>query len=555
MSFDGNILHKITDELHSVLLTGRINKIYQLSKYDFLFVINAKGSKEQLFISCSPSYSRIHLTEMNYEKPDYPPTFCMFLRKHLEGGIIEDIVQVSNDRIIIISVTKRNELGDLATKKLIIEVMGRHSNIIITEEDNRILEAVKHVMPFEDSERTIFPSAIYHIPISEKINPYDVEKRNIFLSNPEHLNEQVLLDNFIGFSPLITSEIMFQFHNSNKSIKVIFDELLNTNHPQIIHGKKDYFYYTDLSHLNGNIDYYDSVNILLDRYYFERDSIDIIKQKSKDLVKFIKNHINKAKTKYEKLQKELMNTSSRDEFRVKGELIQANMHHITKGETKLTCNNYYTNEDIIIELDPKLTPIENSEKYFKKYKKLKISIPYIEEQIQDSLLEKKYFEELLHQIENATLKDIEEIKEELEDKNYLKRKNVVNKKKKRPNYETFVDKDGVEILVGKNNIQNEYISHKLAKHNEVWFHVKEAPGSHVIVRKSFPLSETTIRTAAQLASYFSKLRLSNSVPVDYLEVRYLKKVPGRINSFVTYKNNKTIYIDPDESFILDLRKK
>jgi len=555
MSFDGNLLNKIVSELHSVLLTGRINKIYQLSKYDFLFVINTKSSKQQLFVSCSPSYSRIHLTEMNYEKPDYPPTFCMFLRKHLEGGIIENITQVSNDRIVIISVTKRNELGDLATKKLIVEVMGRHSNIIITEDDYHILEAVKHVMPFEDNERTIFPSAIYHTPISGKINPFDVEERNQFLSNPKNLNEQSLLDHFIGFSPLVVQEIMFQFINSNKSIKVIFDEVLQFVHPQIITGKKDYFYYTDLSHLEGTRVYYDSVNILLDRYYFERDSIDIIKQKSKDLVKFIKNHINKAKTKYEKLQKELIQTSSRDELRVKGELVQANLHLIVKGETKLKCMNYYTNEEEIIDLDPKATPIENSEKYFKKYKKLKTSIPFINEQIQDSLLEKKYFEELLHQIENATLKDIEEIKEELEEKNYLKRKNTVHKKKKRPNYETFVDKEGIEILVGKNNIQNEYISHKLAKHNEVWFHVKEAPGSHVIVRKPFPLTETTIRTAAQLASYFSKLRLSNSVPVDYVEVRYLKKVPGRINSFVTYKNNKTIYIDPDEAFILELRKK
>jgi predicted ribosome quality control (RQC) complex YloA/Tae2 family protein len=221
----------------------------------------------------------------------------------------------------------------------------------------------------------------------------------------------------------------------------------------------------------------------------------------------------------------------------------------------LKCLNYYDNTEISIDLDIKKSPVQNSEKYFKKYKKLKTSIPYINKQIRDAKSEMRYFEELLHQVENASLKDIEEIKDELMDKRYLKQKLVKAKRKKKPNFETYYDAEGTEILVGKNNIQNEYITHKLAKHNEVWFHVKEAPGSHVIIRKTLPLSEINIRTAAQLASYFSKLRESSSVPVDYLEVRYLKKVPGRINSFVTYKNNKTMYIDPDEDFILNLKRK
>jgi predicted ribosome quality control (RQC) complex YloA/Tae2 family protein len=555
MSFDGNILRRVTSELNETILTGRINKIYQLSKYDLLFIINAKSIKQQLLISSSPSYSRIHLSKMVYEKPDTPPTFCMFLRKHLEGGIIEKVSQVTNDRIIIIDVRKRNELGDMTIKKLVFEVMGRHSNLIITDDNFKILDAIKKVMPFDGKERTIFPGAIYEVPSSNKIDPYNEVLRNENLSIPENINEKSFLDNFIGFSPLIAREIIYRFNESKTPIKEIFNTILDESTPQITTSRKDYFYFTYLNHLKGETKEFDTVNDLLDRYYYERDSIDIIKQKSKDIVKFIKNHIAKAKTKIEKLNKDLINTSTRDKYKIKGELIQANLYNITKGDSVLKCLNYYDNTEISIDLDIKKSPVQNSEKYFKKYKKLKTSIPYINKQIRDAKSEMRYFEELLHQVENASLKDIEEIKDELMDKRYLKQKLVKAKRKKKPNFETYYDAEGTEILVGKNNIQNEYITHKLAKHNEVWFHVKEAPGSHVIIRKTLPLSEINIRTAAQLASYFSKLRESSSVPVDYLEVRYLKKVPGRINSFVTYKNNKTMYIDPDEDFILNLKRK
>ncbi len=555
MSFDGNIVRKITKELYESLNTGRINKIYQLSKYDLLFVINSKTGKKQLLISNSPAYSRIHLTQMQYEKPDYPPTFCMFLRKHLEGGIIKDIYQITNDRVIVFLVQSRNELGDLSTKKFIIEVMGRHSNIIIADENNKILEAIKHVMPFDGKERTIFPGAIYLTPVSDKIDPYNVDKRNEFLSNPENINDVSFLNNFVGFSPLISREIMSRFNTSKKSISVIFEEILSEHNPVIITSRKDYFYFTDITYLDGERKQFESVNSMLDRYYYERDSIDIIKQKSKDLVKFIKNFIIKSKHKIEKLNKDLIKTNKRDVLRIKGELVQANLRNITKGDSSLTCIDYYTNQEVTIDLDTKLGPVRNSEKFFKKYKKLKKSIPHIKIQIKEAMNEIRYFEQLLHQVENASLKDIEEIKDELIEKRYIKKKAINKKKKKRPNYETFYDIEGTEILVGKNNIQNEYITHKLAKHNEVWFHAKDAPGSHVVVKKRFPLSETTIRTASQLAAYFSKMRHSSSVPIDYLEVRYLKKVPGKINSFVTYKNNKTIYIDPDEEFVINLKRK
>lgn len=555
MSLDGNMIRHLTKEFRNLFITGRINKIYQTSKYDLLFLINTKQGKKQLLISSSPSYARIHITERKYEKPDYPPTFCMFLRKQIESGIIKDIVQKENDRIIVFTIEKRNEMGDLSNKLLILEMMGRHSNIVVTDSNYKILEAIKHNMPFDAPDRTIFPGAIYEFPVTDQVNPYDDSEFESFINNPDYYNVASIQKKLMGFSPLIAKEIMFRFENSNQSLKEIITTIKDEFNPTIIAGKKEFFYYTDMTYIEGERKHYESINELLDRYYYDRDQIDIIKQKSKDLVKFINNGINRINHKIEKLNKDLKNTEKREKFKISGELIMANIHNIKKGDSKLVCINYYTNEEVTITLDNKLTPIQNSEKFFKKYKKFKTSIPHINVQIDNAMTERKYFYQLEQQIENASLKDIEEIKDELIEKKYLKGKKVTKKKKKKLNYETYKDQLGIEIVVGKNNKQNEYITHKLAKHNDVWFHCKEAPGSHVLVRCPFPLEEITIRTAAQLAAYNSKMKSSSSVAIDYLEVRYIKKVPGRINSFVTYKNQKTIYIDPDEEFIINLTKK
>jgi len=554
MSFDGNLLRKVTHELNDKIVTGRITKIYQLSAYDLLFMIHANKEKQQLLISASPNYARIHLTEFNHERPATPPNFCMFLRKYLEGGIIQSIHQNENDRVIVFTIEKRNELGDKTLKKLIVEVTGRHANIIVTDHDYKILESNKHIMPFEGTSRTIYPGAIYRYPTSDKRNPFiesDVEQ---FIANASEITRHTLLQSFMGFSPIVAEEIAYRYEQGTP-IEKAFSEVINGYSPCIISVDKDYFYYTKLESLSGTVKTFDSVNEMLDRYYLDRDTIDVLRQKSKDILKLIKNNLEKQSHKIEKLSKELRNTEKRDQFKIKGELIQANLYSIKKGDTVLRCINYYDNQEIEIPLDPKKDAIENMEKFFKKYKKLRVSVPYLEKQILLAQKEKRYFEELLLQIEHSTIKDIEEIKYELEQNKYLKKTEVKKKRKIKPNFDTYFSEDGIEILVGKNNLQNQHITHQLAKHNEVWMHVKDAPGSHVVIRKQFPLSEATIRTAAQLASYYSSMKHSSSVPVDYVEVRYIKKVPGRIGSFVTYKNNKTIYIDPDPDFIIKLQKK
>lgn len=555
MSLDGNVIRHLTKELNELILSGRISKIYQISKYDLLFNINAKNGKNQLIISSSPNYARIHLSQMKYEKPNQPPTFCMFLRKQLEGGRITKIEQKENDRVITFTVQRRNEMGDLQDKKLIIEVMGRYSNIIITTDNLKILESIKHQMPFDGAERTIFPGATYEYPNTTQINPYNETDLEKFFVNTNADNFSESNKSLMGFSPLINKEILYRSRISNKPIVSIMNDIMNEYNPCLVTSKRNSFYFTDITYLEGDRKYFDTVNELLDTFYYNKDRIDVTKQHSKNLIKFTKNYKAKLLRKMDKLIRDLDSTVKMNEIKIKGELIQANLYKLSKGESSLKCINYYDDQNIVIPLDIRLSPIQNSEKYFKKYKKVKASIPHLNEQIKDTQLELKYINQINTQIENASLKDIEEIKFELMNRKLIKNTSKPKKRKVKPNYERFYDELGIEILVGKNNLQNQYITHKLAKHNEIWFHVKGAPGSHVIGRTTFPLDEITIRTCAQLAAYYSSYKNSSSVPIDYVEVRYIKKVPGKINSFVTYRNQKTIYIDPDKDFISKLQKK
>jgi predicted ribosome quality control (RQC) complex YloA/Tae2 family protein len=548
MSFDGNIIHHLVTEWNETLDRGRIQKIYQLSRFDLLFVIRANRIKHQLFLSASPRYARAYLSDKRYDTPSNPPTFGMFLRKQLEGGILTSIAQKDNDRVIMIDIEKRNEFGDLTHKKLILEMMGRYSNIIVTSEDGTILEAIKHSVNFESNDRTIFPGAIYQYPPTDKINPYQKDAFQTVIANPENLSYHGLLSHLQGCSPLIVKELLYRYEQKTE-LEVIFDQVFESKEPTWITGKKEYFYHIPLLHVEGTKTSFDTVNELLDAFYYERDKKDIVTQYAKDLTTFVKNRISRNLTKIDKLSNQLEDTKKMEDYRIKGELLQANLYQIEKKTSSFTTVNYYNNEEITIELDPTLSPVKNSEQYFKRYKKLKGSIPHIKRQINDAKKELEYFFELESQLDYASLQDIEEIREELIDKKYLHGK-TKRKRKGKPNIDSYKDDLGVDILVGKNNLQNEYLTHKVAKHNDVFFHVQNAPGSHVIVKHPLPLEEETIRLAAQLAAYHSKQRLSSSVPVDYTEVRYVKKIPGKVGSFVRYTNQKTIYIDPDESLII-----
>lgn len=565
MAFDGVFTHFIIKELKKNIEKGKINKVYQISSWELLFNIRANRTNQKLLISIHPNYARAHLTNMVYTYPKEPPMFCMLLRKHLEGGIITNISQKDNDRIIIITIEHVNEIGDKTNKLLIIELMGKHSNIIlINKDDNKIIDSIKRVSPFQNTVRTLQPGASYEYPpCKDKLNPFLATKDNIQsnLKLPSDNLSKQLVNMFEGLSPELAKEIIFraEFNQNPLILSNVFNDIFNNQiNPTIVSDdNKEYFHIIPLYSINKNCRYYNNLSDMLDRFFFGKDQRDRIKQQSNDLGKFIKNELDKNKKKIYKLENDLHNAENADYYKLCGELITANIYKVEKGMNNVTVQNYYSknNEEINISLDPLLTPTQNFQKYFQKYQKAKKSIDHIYKQMELTQEEIKYFDTLHEQMKTANIHDALEIREELELSGYLKKQQTKKRKNVKPKYSTYLSPDGVEILVGKNNMQNDYLTHKLAKRNETWMHAKDIPGSHIVIKNEDNLSEDTIRTAAQLAAYFSKARQSSSVPVDYTKVKHVKKIPGGKLGFVSYDNQKTIYIDPDEEFILNLKIK
>ncbi len=379
MAFDGIFTRYMHYELINNLENGRINKIYQISNYELIFVIRAKQKTQKLLISIHPVYARIQLTSENYPTPKEPPMFCMLLRKHLESGIIQSIEQKSCDRILIFNIEHFNEIGDKEIKCLVIEIMGKHSNIIlVNQETKKIIDAIKHISPFLNSYRTLQPGAEYiYPPTNNKINFFkakksDFEQLNYFSDN---LNKTIV-NYFEGVSPLIAKELL---HNTilnpeglYKSYINMINNFENNLQPAIITTpKKEYFYLYPLKHLDGQIKTYKSLSEMLDRYYFNKETSERIKQQTQDLEKFIKNELHKNQNKLNNLKTDLLIAHESLKFKVYGDLIITNSYTLTKGKTSLTCINYETNEEEVIELDPFLTPIENAQKYYTKYQKAK----------------------------------------------------------------------------------------------------------------------------------------------------------------------------------------
>ena len=366
-----------------------------------------------------------------------------------------------------------------------------------------------------------------------------------------------------GLSPLIAREIIYRSESDTikslyESFTKVITEIDEAPKPHLMFAAKEYFYLLPLYHIEGEMIGCETLWEMFDRYYFGKDERDRIKQQFHDIERFIRQEYEKNVKKLEKLNDELVNSEKAEQYKILGELILANIYQIKRGDSIVRVQNFYSEnlEELDIKLEPMLSPSDNAQKYFQKYTKAKNAVAYILEQMELTEKEITYFETLIIQMETATLKDAYEIKEELELAGYLRKRQVKKRKSNgKPNIEKYLSTDGLEIFVGKNNLQNDYLTHKFARRHEWWFHAKDMPGSHVLVRsEADELSEATIRSAAQLASYFSKGCLSSSVPIDYTRVRHVKKVPAAHLGFVTYENQKTIYIDPDEAFIMNLTK-
>ncbi len=552
MSMDGRFIDKLATELNTTLTNGRINKIYQLSKSDFLLLVRAQKN-ESLYLSLSPQLARLHLTHYTYDKPQTPSGFCMLLRKYLENGIIRKIDTVEYDRIIKIVVQNANDFGEKKTYNIFIELMGKHANMAITDEDNLIIDAYKHVSPFDGQQRTFLKGFTYEYPQDQKLIPTDYNAIQSFFETTPDLSPRVMVDRIRGISQRLTSYLFNQAFNQEIPMIDLYQKALNQPvNPCVNLSDKKQFYWFNV--FDTPVKTYESLSELLDEYFYETGVLDRTKQLSKNIYQLIKRELDKNSSKLEKLTQERQSAANSEILRMKGDLIVEHQSELTKGISDFEAYSYEVNQTISIQLDRLATPIENAQAYYKRYKKIKASISHLTLQIERTKNEIDYFETLLQQIEMASLNDLLEMIEELKQNHYLHEK-PTKTKMNRPQYDTYYTSDKTEILVGKNNLQNEYITHQLAKHNETWFHVKNQPGSHVLVRKIDALTEEDIRSAAQLASYFSSARHSSSVPVDYTLIRYVKKVPGMKGSFVTYTHQKTIYIDPDDDITRKILKK
>lgn len=563
MAFDGLFTTAMVQELQ-VLKEGRISKIHQPNKQELIFLIRSQGKNHRLLVSVHPSYSRIQLTEEAITNPPEPPLLCMVLRKHLEGGFITAIEQHETDRIITIDVRAKNEIGDSIERRMSIEIMGRHSNLILIDpERNMIIESFKHLPPSVNSYRTILPGQPYiPAPSQNKLDPFvmTAEEFQTVLSDVETGRDFVNI--FSGFSPINSDELFFRLKQAkDEEAYPIFQDFLmsfkgeNASPNLSEKDKKMVFSATRLTHVDKTVAEFDTVSELLDKVYFERAERERVKSQAADLERWLDNEIAKLKTKTKKLVKEKESAGKLDTFQLYGELLTANSYAINKGDKEATVDNYYDQgTTVTIPLDTRQTAIENAQRFFTRYRKAKNALIMIAEQLKITADDITYFEMLKQQVIQASPDDIAEIREELSELGFMRaRRSSKKKKPKKPKPEAFVSSSGIPISVGKNNKQNDYLTFKMADRSQTWLHTKDIPGSHVVIHDNDP-DEETILEAAMLSAYFSKARESSSVPVDYTEVRHVKKPNGSKPGFVIYFEQKTVFVTPEEDVVRKLRK-
>ena len=586
MAIDGIVTKSIVKELNMTLLGGKVDKIYQPEKDEIILNIYNKGNTYKLLISANSSNPRIHLTRYSKENPPTPPMFCMLLRKHLTGGIIQNIEQFQLDRIIFIDFSSIDELGKVVIKRLVIEIMGKHSNIILMDiGSSKIIDSIKRVTSAISRIREVLPGASYILPKQdEKINPLITNEDEFYsLINKQDRNEKIykfFYKNYMGLSPLISKEICYLSvvdidrpigTLSEKDIERLFATFADIVHkikiesfqPTLI--KREYsedfrdFYCLDIKQFgNNNKIHLESINQILDDYYAVNDKLDRIHQKSQSMRKAIQVKLERSLNKLSKQKQELLDSEKREKYKIYADLISANLYRIEKGLEEVELENFYNEnlEKIKVPLDKKLSPSENAQMYYKRYTKLKNAHKLLLSQIPETEKEIEYLENVLNSIDNCTeVIELEEIKEELIKEGYFKGKIYKNKASKESKPHHFISSDGFHIYVGKNNRQNDMLTLKMAKKDDLWFHVQKMPGSHVIVKaEGKKVPENTLLEAALLAAYYSKGKDSNQVPVDYTERKNVKKPKDAKTGMVIYENFKTIFVVPDKERINKIKR-
>ena len=550
MSFDGFFLHHMVEELRRELVNGRIQKINQPFEQELVLQIRSNRQSHRLLLSAHPVFGRIQLTQTTFENPAQPSTFIMVLRKYLQGALIESIEQVENDRIVEITVSNKNEIGDHIQATLIIEIMGKHSNILLVDKSShKILEVIKHVGFSQNSYRTLLPGSTHIAPPStESLNPFTVKDEKLFeILQTQELTAKNLQSLFQGLGR----------DTANELERLLVSDKLSTFRNFFGQETKPYLTETSFSPIpfaNRVGEPFANLSELLDSYYKDKAERDRVKQQASELIRRVENELQKNRHKLQKQEKEFLATDNAEEFRQKGELLTTFLHQVPNDQDQVILDNYYTNQPITIALDKALTPSQNAQRYFKRYQKLKEAVKYLTELIEETKATILYLESVETVLNQAGLEEIAEIREELIQTGFIRRRQR-EKIQKRKKPEQYLASDGKTIIyVGRNNLQNEELTFKMARKEELWFHAKDIPGSHVVISGNLDPSDEVKTDAAELAAYFSKGRLSNLVQVDMIEVKKLNKPTGGKPGFVTYTGQKTLRVTPDPEKIASMKK-
>ncbi len=579
MPLDAICLRAVVNELGTQISGARIEKIQQPSRDQIILLL--RGNR-RLLINAGANQPRIHLTTQLRDNPSQPPMFCMLLRKHIGGGRIVALEQEPLERVVTLHIDAMDELGEMSRYRLVLECMGRHSNLILVAQDGHIIDCMRRVDFEMSQQRQVLPGLYYHLPPKqEKLSPLTVSEEEFILQlsrcHPETKLDSWLLDTFTAISPLIARELVFCACGStdtyvedeqgrlwdafaawqSRAVDAAFEPLVIVRD-----GKAADFTYMPVLQYGFYAENRreDSFSALLDGFYIGREQAERLRQKGQDLMKTATNARDRVRRKIALQEKEYAQTQDRDRLRICGELITANLYRMQRGETRLEAENYYESDCPVIEirLDPRLSPQENAAKYFKQYTKAKTAEKILTEQLQRGRAELAYLESVLQELQQAeSEQDFNDIRTELTAGGYLK-----NRSKKQSGFQRaskpreFCSSTGLRILVGRSNQQNDQLTTKMAAPRDIWLHTQKIHGSHVILcTEGGEPDAQSLLEAAMLAAYYSQGRESSKVPVDYTPARYVKKPAGAKPGMVVYTTYQTMYVTPDEALVHNLQKK
>ena len=565
MAYDGIITYAEAKELKERIVLGKIEKIYQPGPEDLLVHIHTARGNVRLFMSCNSQSARVCLTEGSYTNPEQPPTFCMLLRKHLQGGRITDVRQKDAERIIEIDIEAQNELGFSVCRRLIVEIMSKHSNIVLVDlESGKIIDSIKRISIDVNRYRQLLPGVIYQYPPAQDKIPFREISEETVLPH----DDRAIMARVAGISPSVSRELLAGCYTSHdasvlsvvpaRRLLEITDSIEDGSaRPRVYidgEGTPREFHVTSLSEYEGlETVFFDTLSECIDYYFSNREASNLVRQKSQPLLKSVQASLSKALLKKKKLSEDLLNAENSDKYRLYGELLTANLHLVRPGARSVTVTNYYDGSELSIPLDEKIGASANAQRFFKKYSKARTAIHEKQAQLEDNDKDIAYLESVIQNIEAAdTVPLLESIRDELEQTGYVRRRQKASQRKRKaakPDPYRYTLSDGTPVLVGRNNTENDWLTMKHASKTDVWMHTKDIPGSHVIVkledgRNINDLPAELIYEAASIAAYHSKAAGSDNVPVDYVPVRYVKKPNGAKPGMVIFTHNQTVYVKP-----------